>query len=165
MGPAPLLRLNENFFELREMLGYTETNSHEELSNLIDRLESNGRNWFTFWECLTTVVKRNGVFDHFDGSRPKPILGNRIPTDEELAAHMKLVAAWTKREQLAMYLITVNLPDSIFVKYMRKGTVTEIWSGLVLEFTLKCGLVLCGKFMHMRYETHGADLRAQLEDV
>ena len=140
------------------MLGYTETNSHEELLNLIDRLESNGRNWFTFREHLTTVVKRNGVFDHFDGSRPKPVLGNGIPTDEELAAHMKSVVAWMKRKQLAMYLITVNLPDLIFVKYMCKGTVAEIWSGLVFEFTLKYGSVLCGEFMRMCYETHRADL-------
>ena len=64
MGPA--LRLNENFLKLRAMSGYTKTNWHKELLNLIDRLEWNGRNWFAFWESLT--------IDHLNGSRRKLFL-------------------------------------------------------------------------------------------
>ncbi|KAK2459856.1 hypothetical protein APHAL10511_008126 [Amanita phalloides] len=59
------------------------------------------------------------------------------------------VIAWEEKEDLAMYLLLQKLPDSIFAKYMRKSSVTEIWAAIVVEFTQKSMLMKAN--LHMEF--------------
>jgi hypothetical protein len=77
------------------------------------------------------------------------------------------MSAWQEREDLALYLLSMKLPDAIFTKYRRKKTVTKIWSALVTKFTKKSMIMksnLHSEFMAMRY-VKGADLCTEFDHV
>jgi len=112
-------------------------------------------------------VKQKKVWGQFDGTSPKPTALTKGSEAAVLAAHSVRLSAWQEKENLAFYLLSMKLPDSIFTKYRRKNTVEEIWSALVTEFTKKSMIMrsnLHSDFMAMRYEK-GADLHSEFDRV
>ncbi|PFH47112.1 hypothetical protein AMATHDRAFT_152920 [Amanita thiersii Skay4041] len=128
-------------------------------SSAIDCLDPSGTNWIIFQYCFTIAVKQKKVWGQFDGSNQKHTAKNDA-TNTEKIEHKKLLAAWQEQEDMALYLLTQKLPDSIFVKYMHKETVADVWSTLVLEFTKKSMIMklnLHSEFMALHYKK-GANL-------
>ncbi|KAK2459806.1 hypothetical protein APHAL10511_008238 [Amanita phalloides] len=74
---------------------------------------------------------------------------------------------WTQSQDLALYLLSQKLPDSILTKYMCKQTVAEMWSAIIAEFMQKSMLMksnLHSEFMAMHY-TKGANLREEFDHI
>jgi hypothetical protein len=94
-----------------------ETVSIDDSMHVMDKLESNGKNWVIFQGHFTTMVEQTYGFEQFDRSNPKPTLGSGAPTDAESKAHAKLVMAWQQKENLVLYLLTQKLPSTVFAKY------------------------------------------------
>jgi hypothetical protein len=79
--------------------------------------------------------------------------------------YKKELAAWKKKEALAMSLLIQKLPDSVYAKYDGMTTVTIMWKAIVKEFTTKSMLMqttLCNKFMAMCYRK-GKDLNEEFD--
>jgi gag-polypeptide of LTR copia-type len=144
----------------------TSTPSLSDFANAVDKLESNGSNWVMFQKRFTIAAKQKRVFGQLDGSNPKPVVASDA-TETEAASQRTQLAAWQEKEDLALYLLSQKLPDSIFSKVMEKDTVANMWSAIVMEFTEKSMMMrsnLHSEFMAMRYE-RGADLRAEFNRV
>ena len=74
---------------------------------------------------------------------------------------------WQEKEDMALYLLSQKLPNSIFSKYWQKATVAKMWSAICTEFTQKSMVMhsnLCSEFMAMQYEK-GADLRMEFDRI
>ncbi|KAI9060389.1 hypothetical protein FKP32DRAFT_1541467, partial [Trametes sanguinea] len=113
------------------------TTSSPSLSDFIagvEKLDSKGSNWLLFEQQFTIAVKQKEVWGHFDGSsvRPQPAVA-ATPTADEIAA----IAAWEKKENFALYLLTLKIAPATYMKHKRKGSVAKIWEAIVAEFTSK----------------------------
>ncbi|KAF8995506.1 hypothetical protein BDQ17DRAFT_1250699 [Cyathus striatus] len=106
----------------------TNNTSPMNLSQTVDKLDSTGVNWVMFRTHFIGAMKAQKVWKHFMGEAKKPMEGSTGPTGLE---------AWQEKEDLASYLLMQKLPDSILAKYLSKQTVTQMWSGIVTEFTSK----------------------------
>ncbi|KZT66515.1 hypothetical protein DAEQUDRAFT_657361, partial [Daedalea quercina L-15889] len=105
-----------------------------DFSSAFKKLDAAGKNWLTFQQCFQIVVRQKKVWNHFDGTTPRPVpAAATSPIPEEQAA----ANAWQEKEDLTMYLLTQKLPDITFTKHHRKGTAAEIWGTIVQEFTHK----------------------------
>ena len=111
----------------------------------VEKLELDSSNWVMFQHRFLIAIRQKKVYAQFDGTslRPKVLASvtakgsTKDPTTEQV----KLLQAWQDKEDLAMYLLTQKLLDSIFAKYMQKKTVAEIWSAIVIEFMRKSMLM------------------------
>lgn len=145
--------------------------SLSDFANAIEKLDASGSNWVMWERRFTIAVRRKEVFSHFDGTCVKPKVpsalvstetakGSKTPEEPQMSDYVKKLAAWQKKEDLAMHLLVQKLPDSTFSKCMQKNMVAEMWAVIVAEFTEKSMLMcshLYSKFMAMRYEK-GANL-------
>lgn len=141
--------------------------SLSDFSSAVDRLEASGSNWMIFQHRFMIAVKQKKVWGQFDGSNVKPTRSFTLLTTTQGEEYQKNLLAWQEQEDLAQYLLMQKLPDSIFVKYIRKTSVAEIWTALVTEFTKKCLSMKAGlrsEFMALRYRK-GADLRLEFDRV
>jgi hypothetical protein len=142
--------------------------SLSDFSHAVEKLDGTGSNWVLFQSRFLCAMEQKEVYEHFDGTSQKPMLGDGAsPTDTELKAHSKSLAAWQKKEWLARYLLIQKLPDTTYTKYLRKTSVAEMWEAIVTEFTHKSMYMqsnLHQEFMSMRSQK-GADLRAELDRV
>ncbi|KIL60213.1 hypothetical protein M378DRAFT_39448, partial [Amanita muscaria Koide BX008] len=131
----------------------------------LDKLDVSGSNWIMFQRRFKIAVKQKQIWEFFDGTCTKPTLtGNGKATPAEIRAYNKRIRAWQYHEDLAMYLLSQKLPDSIMSKYMRKETVADMWTAIENEFTEKSMLMqsqLHQEFMAMRYEK--GNLRLELD--
>src|SRR6266850_6877571 len=93
--------------------------SLSDLSSAIDRLESTGSNWIVFQYHFTIAVKQKRVWSQFDGSNTKPSGLGEGATAEQRQEYSRLVSAWQECEDLALYLLSMKLPNAIFTKYQR----------------------------------------------
>ena len=131
MGPAPYWMKEEFVVKVLKdnMSTDTTTTTNVSLSDFaasVEKLDATGLNWFLFQSCFLVAMEQKEVIEHFNSSSVKPTLGERSPTDADNKAHMKLLAAWQKKEWLARYLLIQKLPDSTYAKYVCKATVVEI---------------------------------------
>ncbi|KAK2461343.1 hypothetical protein APHAL10511_006641 [Amanita phalloides] len=124
-----------------------------------------------FQSRFLIAVCQKKVYAQFDGSNPKPKVSASVMTEDSTTdpttEQVKKLQTWQDKEDLAMYLLMQKLPDSIFAKYMRKATVAEMWSAIVIEFTRKSMLMrssLHSEFMAMRYE-RGTNLRSEFDHI
>jgi hypothetical protein len=120
-----------------------------DFTNAVEKLDAAGKNWVTFQHRFIIAVWQKRVFDHFNGTVPKPMV-----SDPPTAAEVIALSAWQEKEAMAMYLLSQKLVDSTLTKYMRKDTVALMWTAIVQEFTQKSMLVrsnMHSKFMAMRY--------------
>ncbi|KAI0370414.1 hypothetical protein BV20DRAFT_908655, partial [Pilatotrama ljubarskyi] len=99
----------------------------------VEKLDSKGTNWLLFEQQFTIAVKQKEVWDHFDGSTVRPVPGSDTPTAGEAAA----IAAWDKKENFALYLLTLKVAPATYAKHKRKGTVAKVWAAIVSELTSK----------------------------
>jgi hypothetical protein len=117
----------------------TTTNvSLSNFSHAVKKLDGTGSNWVLFQSRFLCAMEQKEVYEHFDGTSQKPMLGDGAShTDVELKAHSKSLTAWQKKEWLACYLLIQKLPDMTYAKYLRKTSVAEMWEAIVTEFTHK----------------------------
>jgi hypothetical protein len=141
--------------------------SLSDFSAAVERLDASSANWVIFQNRFLIAVEQKEVLGQFDGTNPKLSALKEEATDSEKKKHAKELTAWQKKESLVKYLLMQKLPDSTFTKYFRKGSVANIWSAIVEEFTEKSMLMrssLHSEFINMRYE-EGADLHAQFDRI
>jgi uncharacterized membrane protein YgcG len=148
--------------------------SLSDFANTIEKLDVSGSNWVIWERRFTIAVRQKEVFGHFDRTCVKPKVPVTVSTEEgessgdsKMLEHIKVLAAWQKKEDLVMHLLVQKLPDSTFSKCMREKSVAEMWAVIVAEFTEKSMLMqshLYQEFMAMRYEK-GANLRTELDRV
>ncbi|KIL63848.1 hypothetical protein M378DRAFT_79176, partial [Amanita muscaria Koide BX008] len=121
----------------------TSTGSITDFNHAVEKLEANASNWVMFQHRFIIAVRHKKVYGQFDGSNMKPESSMAAPsstvatTQTQTQAHTTALATWQEKEDLALYLLSQKLPDTIFAKYMRKSTVAEMWAGIVAEFTHK----------------------------
>ncbi|KAI9057695.1 hypothetical protein FKP32DRAFT_1615114 [Trametes sanguinea] len=113
------------------------TTSSPSLSDFIagvEKLDSKGTNWLLFEQQFTIAVKQKDVWSHFDGTEPRPTPAN---ANAVTAAESADIASWEKKENLALYLLTLKVAPATYAKHKRKGTVAKIWAAIVAEYTSK----------------------------
>ena len=141
--------------------------SLSDFSAAVEHLDLTGANWVVFQNRFLIAVEQKDVLGQFDRSNPKPSPLKEDATETEKKKHTKELASWQKKESLAKYLLMQKLPDSMFMKYLQKGTVADIWSAIVEEFTVK-SMLMCSnlhlEFINMRYKK-GANLQAQFNQI
>ncbi|OSD05208.1 hypothetical protein PYCCODRAFT_1347660, partial [Trametes coccinea BRFM310] len=113
------------------------TTSSPSLSDFIagvEKLDSKGTNWLLFEQQFTIAVKQKDAWGHFDGTstRPVPAVPD-TPTPSETTA----IEAWDKKENLALYLLTLKVAPATYAKHKRKGTVAKVWTAIVAEYSSK----------------------------
>ena len=139
--------------------------SLSDFSTAVEHLDSTGANWVVFQNHFLIAVEQKDVLGQFDRLNPKPSPLKEDAMETEKKRHTKELASWQKKELLVKYLLMQKLPDSTFMKYLRKGTVADIWSAIVEEFMAKSMLMhsnLHSEFINMHYEK-GTDLQAQFD--
>lgn len=122
----------------------------------MEKLDPSGYNWVMLQRRFLIAVRQKKVIGHIDGaSQPGP-------ATFVVAAGTETVSPWRDKEDLAIYLLSQELLDSIFAKYMRRKTVAEMWSEIVKEFSHKSTMMrshFYTEFMAMRYEKTSTSLR------
>ncbi|KAI1788092.1 hypothetical protein LXA43DRAFT_975007 [Ganoderma leucocontextum] len=100
----------------------------------VEKLEATGKNFILFRDQFQIAVTQKEAWDHFDGTsvRPVPATPN-APTPLEIAS----IAAWDKKENLALYLLNIKIAPAVFTKHKRKGNVAAIWSSICSEMGAK----------------------------
>ncbi|PIL37456.1 transcription factor [Ganoderma sinense ZZ0214-1] len=130
----------------------------------IDKLDVRGKNWVSFKRNFGIAVRQKDVWDHFDGTSPRPVPADAAaPT----AAESKALRDWNKAENTALYLLLLKIPEATLAKYESLATVALMWAAIKLEFQNKSLLArttLRADFMCMR-ATPGADLHAEFDRV
>ncbi|KAI0644197.1 hypothetical protein C8Q79DRAFT_876919, partial [Trametes meyenii] len=99
----------------------------------VEKLDSKGTNWLLFEQQFRIAVKQKEVWDHFDGSSVRPSPAAETPT----AAETTTINAWEKKENFALYLLTLKIAAPTYAKHKRKGDVAKVWTAIVAEFTSK----------------------------
>ncbi|PIL24581.1 hypothetical protein GSI_12465 [Ganoderma sinense ZZ0214-1] len=128
----------------------------------VDKLDATGKNFVLFRDQFQIAVTQKEAWDHFSGTsvRPAPAIP-ATPTALEIAS----IAAWDKKENLALYLLNLKIAPAVFTKHKRKGNVAAIWASICLDMGAKSLLQranLRRDFTNMRY-TPGADLHAEVD--
>lgn len=127
-----------------------------------EKLDPKGKNWLVFEQQFTIAVRHKEAWDHFDGSSKKPIAAD---PDKPTKAEKDAIAGWEKKENTALYLLTLKVAPGTYAKYKRKGTVADVWTGIVAEFSSKSLLARSNMrrdFLNMRY-VPGLDLHSELD--
>ena len=162
----------------------TISTSLTDFSTALDKLDQSGSNWVMFQHRFLIAICQKKVMGHFDGSSVKLALPQAAASPQDAsqaqiaaaqAAHATAMAqarearhTWQEKEDLALYLLTQKLPDSIFAKHMRKATVTTMWAVIVKEFTQKSMMMkshLHTEFMAMRYDSKSTSLCTEFDCV
>ncbi|PIL28278.1 hypothetical protein GSI_09566 [Ganoderma sinense ZZ0214-1] len=128
----------------------------------VDKLDATGKNFILFRDQFQIAVTQKEAWDHFSGTsvRPAPAIP-ATPTALEIAS----IAAWDKKENLALYLLNLKIAPAVFTKHKRKGNVAAIWASICSDMGAKSLLQranLRRDFTNMRY-TPGADLHAEVD--
>ncbi|KAF8336024.1 hypothetical protein F5887DRAFT_1078995 [Amanita rubescens] len=92
--------------------------SLEDFAITVEKLNPNCANWVTFQSQFITAVRQMGVYEHLDGSNPKPCLANEDLSAEK-AADADELAVWDRKANLALYMLSMKLPDLVFAKSRR----------------------------------------------
>ncbi|KAI1785699.1 hypothetical protein LXA43DRAFT_1099972 [Ganoderma leucocontextum] len=111
----------------------------------VDKLDASGKN-----------------FSHFDSTSARPVpAAPNSPTALEIAS----IAAWDKKENLALYLLNIKIAPAVFTKHKCKCNVAAIWSSICSEMGTKSLLQranLRRDFNNMCFAA-GADLHAEVD--
>ena len=81
--------------------------SLSEFSTAVEKLDEDGANWVMFKRRFMIAVGQKDVEGHFDGSEKKPVLSEGASSEVKRAFEADL-KQWTKKEKLALYLLTVQ---------------------------------------------------------
>jgi hypothetical protein len=154
--------------KLSQRLKMSTVVSLEEFAITVEKLNLSGANWVMFQSRFIAAVRQMGVYEHLDGSHPRPSLVNEdVASSTEKKAYADELAVWDRKENLALYMLSMKLLDLVFAKYMCTLSVATMWAALVKEFvqkSVRMRLTLHSEFMNMHYEK-GADLREQFNLV
>ncbi len=67
-----------------------------------------------------------------------PSLTNEhVTLSAEKRAYAEELATWDRNENLANYMLSMKLPDVIYIKLMNALLVAEAWAGLIREMVKK----------------------------
>jgi cytoskeletal protein RodZ len=132
-----------------------------DFANAFAGLEADGSNWFMFQKRFRVHVTQKDVWEHFDGTSEEPkqpkqtatgaaatatsssttaatlstpsttATSSTTATPSTTATYKKELAAWKKKEALAMSLLIQKLPDSVYAKYDGMTTVAKMWKAVV----------------------------------
>ena len=131
----------------------------------VPKLESDGRNWIIFKNCLEWALAAQGVVAHLDAQKaPKPV---KPLEAAKLAAYKTELATWEKTEFTCRQQLARALPDSTLWKILHASTVADMWKTTVTEFKSKTVLVqadLRARFQSLKCPEKG-DLRAHLDKL
>ncbi|PCH37788.1 hypothetical protein WOLCODRAFT_52828, partial [Wolfiporia cocos MD-104 SS10] len=99
-----------------------------------EKLDPKGKIWLVFEQQFTIAICQKEAWDHFDGSSKKPIVAD---LDKPTKAEKDAIVGWEKKENTALYLLTLKVAPGMYAKHKHKGTVTDVWTGIVAEFFSK----------------------------
>ncbi|KAI1784745.1 hypothetical protein LXA43DRAFT_1101050 [Ganoderma leucocontextum] len=104
LSPSPLRSLS---LALTASLATAHSSPHSHLLRpLLDKLDASGMNFVLFRHQFQIPVTQKEAWDHFDGTSALPVpAAPNAPTVIEIAS----IAAWDKKENLAMYLINIKI--------------------------------------------------------
>jgi hypothetical protein len=98
----------------------------------VPKLETNGSNWIIFQIRLKWALEEKRVFKHLDGTSTKPADNESTEKKEE----------WISNETKARHLLAQKLYDSTLTKLLHHATVSEMWTAITQEFTVKSSHVV-----------------------
>ena len=157
IAPTPLLAIApENTPDMSSQL------SSADFIQSVEKLDPTGSNFIIFKRRFGIAVKSRDLWNHFDGTSPKPSLSNPPNADETIA-----LSAWEKKENTAMHLLAQKLPDSTLTKLLQCKTVALMWQNLIAEFStisLFMKSDMRTKFMELHYRP-GANLTTEFDRI
>jgi hypothetical protein len=134
----------------------------DQLPTSIPFLDAGGDNWHTFSIRFGNALRAKKLWGHFDGTalrpEPKPVIPTlplNVEHDEAaLAEHKRHVQQairvaredetflaalekWEEEENLAAYLLTQRISDTLLVVIESLSTVTEKWTRIYEEYSFK----------------------------
>jgi len=101
----------------------------------VPKLDVSGANWAIFALCFQTVIQGKGLWGHFDGSSPCPVLSSPVqplPAAVSAAAAtttpavpalttpapiftQEAIDTWQRNKSITHSLLAQHLPDSTFI--------------------------------------------------
>ena len=130
----------------------------------VPKLEVDGTNWVMFSTRLRIALTDKDVYGHLDGTSAKP---DRTTDPDNYAA-------WLKKENQALNLLTQKLHDTTLTKILSLDSAAKWWTAITHEFTVKSSHVVAAmrtSFDKMKcadngnIRTHLDKLRAKYEDL
>ena len=129
-------------------------NLNDVLPASVPKLDVSGGNWAIFALRFQTVVQGKGLWGHFDGSVPCPVLTpsatattatatttTATPATATQAATVSVtqedVDNWNRHENIARSLLAQRLPDSTLVVVSSHVSVKSMWDAIVRDYTYK----------------------------
>ncbi|KXN80860.1 hypothetical protein AN958_07109 [Leucoagaricus sp. SymC.cos] len=124
----------------------------------VPELEQSGVNWAIFQLRFRTAIRGKGLWGHFDGSTPKPVLelpsvtvsppsasssgsGSRAkasldssdasPITPILLGTTSEILEWEQHENIACSLLAQQLPNSMLIVVDSQPTVAKMWEAVV----------------------------------
>jgi hypothetical protein len=130
----------------------------------VPKLEVDGTNWVMFSTCLRIALMDKDIYGHLDGTSAKP----------DQTTDLDNYAAWLKKENQALNLLTQKLHDTTLTKVLSLNSAAKWWTVITHEFTVKSSHIVAAmrtSFNKMKctdngnIRTHLDKLRAKYEDL
>ena len=130
----------------------------------VPKLEVDGTNWVMFSTRLRIALTDKDVYGQLDGTSAKP---DKTTDPDDYAA-------WLKKENQALNLLTQKLHDTTLTKVLSLDSAAKWWTAITNEFTVKSSHVVAAmrtSFDKMKcadngnIRTHLDKLRAKYEDL
>ena len=97
-------------------------------------LDPKDANWAIFKMCYMWAMESMDRWEHFDGSKPRPIVKDvTMPTTEEKEA----LSVWEKADQKACFLLSQCLPDSAVLAFNSCISAQMCWAQVCGNYTAK----------------------------
>ena len=93
----------------------------------VPKLEVDGTNWVMFSTRLRIALTDKDVYGHLDGTSAKP--DQTTDPDD--------YAAWLKKENQALNLLTQKLHDTTLTKVLSLNSAAKWWTTITHKFTIK----------------------------
>ena len=101
------------------------------VSNVLE-LEVDGTNWVMFSTCLCIALMDKDVYGQLDSTSAEP---NKATDPNDYAA-------WLKKENQALNLLTQKLHDTTLTKVLSLKSAVKWWTAITNEFTVKSSHVM-----------------------
>ena len=118
----------------------------------VPKLDVLGTNWAIFSLRFKTVVQGKGLWGHFDGSMPCPVLlspaqpsptqsapstPQAVPAVAAPVATQEAIDIWNRNKSIARSLLAQHLSDSTLVVVSSYTSVKLMWDAIIKEYSYK----------------------------
>lgn len=107
------------------------------LPSSVPKLMPMGMNWTAFSIRFEEAIDAKGLWGHFDGTTPRPVLAVSPPTQTESDE----MAKWDRDEKTVKALLTHQIPDSTLIHIHAKFLLKDRWDLITVEYTQKGAFV------------------------